>query len=61
MDSRHLPLVERLMRIVLDRGDLDLLLALDRIMDQATETDQAAALARVVAAINVQRAVKKEA
>ena len=55
MASNHIQLVEKLNRIVFDKGDVELLMALDRIMDRDTEADQAVALGAVVRHINQQR------
>ena len=56
MSSAHLQLVEKLNKIVFDKGDVNLLMALDRVMDNETEEDRMAALASVVRKINEQRA-----
>lgn len=52
-------LIEKLNRIVYDKGDLDLLLALDRVMDNDTEADQMTALSAIVRQINEQRSANK--
>lgn len=59
MSGTHAQLVERLNRIVFDKGDVNLLLALDRIMDRPTEEEKMAALAAVLKKINEQRAANK--
>lgn len=55
MSNAHLQLVEKLNKIVFDKGDVSLLLALDRVMDNETEEERMAALANVVRKINEQR------
>lgn len=55
MANNQFQLVEKLNRIVFDKGDVGLLMALDRIMDRETDSEQAAALGSVVKNINQQR------
>lgn len=52
--QKHDELIERINRIVLERGDPDLLMLLDRLMDKRP-SEQAAELARVIAIINQSR------
>lgn len=52
MSSQYAQLVEKINRIVRDRGDVELMVLLDRIADQETETEQAAALGAVVKILN---------
>jgi hypothetical protein len=47
--------VEKIGQIVRDRGDVELLVALDRLVDHANETEQAAALAAVITLIQQNR------
>lgn len=55
MNPQYLQLIEKISRIVRDRGDVELLILLDRIIDHETEEERAAALSSVVKAINAQR------
>lgn len=41
-------LIERINRVVRDRGDVELFMQLDRIMDRPTEAERTAALAQIV-------------
>lgn len=59
MANNQFQLVEKLNRIVFDKGDVGLLMALDRIMDRETDSEQAAALGSVVKSINQQREASK--
>lgn len=52
MSSQYAQLVEKINRIVRDRGDVELMVLLDRIVDQQTEAEQAAALGEVVKILN---------
>lgn len=52
MSNQYAQLVERINRIVRDRGDVELMVMLDRIADRETETEQAAALGDVVKILN---------
>lgn len=52
MSSQYAQLVEKINRIVRDRGDVELMVMLDRIVDQQTEAEQAAALGEVVKILN---------
>lgn len=52
MSANYTQLIERLSRIVRDRGDVELLMALDRIMDHDTEEEQTAAFGEVVKLIS---------
>jgi hypothetical protein len=45
-------LVERIGRVVRDRGDVELVVMLDQIMDKETEPERTAALAAVVRTIS---------
>jgi hypothetical protein len=54
------PLVERLNRIVFDKGDIDLLIELDRIMDKETDSEQAAALGSVIKNMNQKNKASQE-
>ncbi len=53
--NQYAQLVERIGRIVRDKGDVELLLKLDRIMDKETEPERAAALGAVVKEISAQK------
>lgn len=59
MSNNHHQLVEKLNRIVFDKGDVSLLMSLDRIMDKDTDSEQAAVLGAVVKSINQQREANK--
>jgi hypothetical protein len=48
MSMNYTPLVEKLSRIVRDRGDVEILMQLDRLMDFETEIEQTAAFSAVV-------------
>ena len=48
--------IERIGQIVRDRGDVELLVALDRVVEFKTEPEQAAALAQVIQLINQSKA-----
>lgn len=48
-------LVERIVRIVRDRGDIELFMQLDRIMDKETEPEMAACLGTVVKALSASK------
>lgn len=50
--AQYAALVERINRVVRDRGDVELMVMLDRIMDEPDEQTQAQALARIVQHIN---------
>ncbi len=52
MSKQYAELVERISRIVRDRGDVELMVLLDRIVDKETEAEQAAALGAVVKILN---------
>jgi hypothetical protein len=52
MSNQYAQLVERINRIVRDRGDVELMVLLDRIADRETEAEQAAALGAVVKILN---------
>lgn len=52
MSNQYAQLVERINRIVRDRGDVELMVLLDRIIDRETEAEQAAALGSVVKILN---------
>lgn len=44
--------LERINKIVRDRGDIDLFMKLDQIMDRETEAEQTAALSAVVSELS---------
>lgn len=48
-------LVERINRIVRDRGDIELFMKLDQIMDRETDLERAAALGSVVKEISANK------
>ena len=50
--DQYAKLVERINRVVRDRGDVEVMVLLDRIMDEPDDDAKAKALARVVAVIN---------
>lgn len=52
MSSQYTQLVEKINRVVRDRGDVELMMLLDRIADKETETEQAVCLAAVVKILN---------
>jgi hypothetical protein len=52
MSNQYAQLVERINRIVRDRGDVELMVLLDRIADKPTEAEQAASLGAVVKILN---------
>lgn len=52
MSANYAPLVEKLSRIVRDRGDVEVLMQLDRLMDHETEVEQTAAFGAVVKQIS---------
>ncbi len=52
MSTQYAQLVERINRIVRDRGDVELMVLLDRIADKETEAEQAASLGAVVKILN---------
>jgi hypothetical protein len=52
MSNQYAQLVEKINRIVRDRGDVELMVLLDRIADKETEVEQAAALGEVVKILN---------
>ena len=59
MSSKLAQLVEKLNRRVYDKGDVDLLVSLDRIQDFDTESEQLEALSEIVREINEKRAAGK--
>lgn len=54
--AQYAALVERINRVVRDRGDVELMVMLDRIMDETDEQKQSQALARIVQHINQKKA-----
>lgn len=52
MSNQYAQLVEKINRVVRDRGDVELMVHLDRIMDKETESEQAAVLGDVVKILN---------
>ena len=52
MSNQYGQLVEKINRIVRDRGDVELMVLLDRIPDKETEEEQAAELGAVVRILN---------
>lgn len=55
LTPQHLQVIERISRIVRDRGNVELLLMLDRIIDKETDEERIAALGTVMQTINAQR------
>lgn len=52
---QQVALIERINRIVRDRGDVELFMKLDQIMDRETDAERAAALAVIVKEISSSR------
>jgi hypothetical protein len=61
MSAQYAPLIERLSRLVRDRGDIDLLLGLDRIMDHSSVEDQTMAFRGVLESLNQRKSGKSTA
>lgn len=56
MSASYAPLVEKLSRIVRDRGDIETMMLLDRLMDYQTEEEQTAAFVQIVKTISQKKA-----